>query len=144
MQAIEVGGQPLPSACQLAYCEAGLWVSPWVVIPLKEPFEFKASQSMALSHIHSLDSDQTGSFRVCEQEHNTSCENTQGNESFTEFNAPSYTASQGPSLYVSTKRKVFVLRNMIAQYINMLWVNVAEDNCPPTSSSDAHSSHFAA
>lgn len=65
-------------------------MNPWVVVPLKEPFEFKASQSMALSYIYSLDSDQMGSFRVDEKEQNTACENTQENESLIEFHA-SYT-----------------------------------------------------
>lgn len=64
----------------------------WVVVPFKEPFEFKASQSMALSYIYSLDSDQMGSFRVDEKEQNTACENTQGIESLIEFHA-SYTFS---------------------------------------------------
>ncbi len=67
-------------------------MNPWVVVPLKEAFEFRASQSMALSYIYSLDSDQMGFFRVDEKEQNTLCENTQGNESLIAFHA-SYTFS---------------------------------------------------
>lgn len=97
--AIEMEEQPRPSACQRAYWKSCLEVSPWVVVPLKEPFEFKPSQSMALSYIYSLDSDQIGSFRVYEQEQNTACENTRGNESLIEFHA-SYTFFPPKNLYV--------------------------------------------
>lgn len=92
MQTIEMEGQPVPAACQRAYCESGLWVNPWVVVPLKDPFEFKASQSTVLSYIYSLDSDQMGSSGVDEKEQNTACENTQEDESLFEFHA-SYTFS---------------------------------------------------
>lgn len=114
MQAIEVEGQPLPSACKLAHCKSGLRVSPWVVVPLKEPFEFKASQSVALSYIYSLDSDQIGSFGVYEQKQNTSCENSRGNESLIEFHASYLHPPFFPNCTAFE-----LLWNMIVQYNNI-------------------------
>lgn len=93
-----------------------------MVVPLKEPFEFKASQSMALSYIYSLDSDQMGSFRVYEQEQNTSYENTQGNESLIEFHASYLHILPHKKCFQCslTKCKAFVLLcKMIVQYTHI-------------------------